>query len=114
MDDDIVGSQQKQRPEEGIPEGEPLPLHRDTTISVGRGRRENTGGGDLESSLFTCEQIKRDQFSRYYFSAETVTVKTLGETQRGRGWSAPPLSKGWGGYCTLSVEVEVETEAVLS
>jgi len=27
-----IGSQQKQSPEEGIPEGGPIPLHRDTTI----------------------------------------------------------------------------------
>jgi len=30
-DDDVVGGQQKQSPEEGIPEGGPIPLHRDTT-----------------------------------------------------------------------------------
>jgi len=34
MDDDVVGGQQKQSPEEGIPEGGPIPLHRDTTISI--------------------------------------------------------------------------------
>jgi len=27
-----IGSQQKQSPEKGIPEGGPIPLHRDTTI----------------------------------------------------------------------------------
>ena len=32
LDDDVVGGQQKQSPEEGIPEGGPIPLHRDTTI----------------------------------------------------------------------------------
>ena len=32
LDDDVVGSQQKNSPEEGIPEGGPIPLHRDTTI----------------------------------------------------------------------------------
>jgi len=31
LDDDVVGGQQKQSPEEGIPEGGPIPLHRDTT-----------------------------------------------------------------------------------
>ena len=30
MADDVVGGQQKQSPEEGIPEGGPIPLHRDT------------------------------------------------------------------------------------
>jgi len=34
LDDDLVGSQQKQSPEEGIPEGGPIPLHRDTTILI--------------------------------------------------------------------------------
>jgi len=29
-----IGSQQKQSPEEGIPEGGPIPLHRDTTINL--------------------------------------------------------------------------------
>jgi len=33
-EDDVVGGQQKQSPEEGIPEGGPIPLHRDTTIYV--------------------------------------------------------------------------------
>jgi len=28
------GSQQKQNPEEGIPEGGPIPLHRDTTVPI--------------------------------------------------------------------------------
>jgi len=32
LDDGVVGGQQKQSPEEGIPEGGPIPLHRDTTI----------------------------------------------------------------------------------
>jgi len=30
LDDDVVGGQQKQSPEEGLPEGGPIPLHRDT------------------------------------------------------------------------------------
>jgi len=34
LDDDVVGGQQKQSPEEGIPEGGPIPLHRDTTIYI--------------------------------------------------------------------------------
>jgi len=37
LDDDVVGGQQKQNPEEGILEGGPIPLHRDTTISRERG-----------------------------------------------------------------------------
>ena len=32
LDDNVVGGQQKQSPGEGIPEGGPIPLHRDTTI----------------------------------------------------------------------------------
>jgi len=39
LDDDAVGGQQKQSPEEGIPEGGPIPLHQDTTISDSRTRR---------------------------------------------------------------------------
>jgi len=31
LDDDVVGGQQTQSPEEGIPEGGSIPLHRDTT-----------------------------------------------------------------------------------
>jgi len=37
-DDDVVGGQQKQSPEEGIPEGGPIPLHRDTTIKATAGK----------------------------------------------------------------------------
>ena len=47
LDDDLVGGQQKQSPEEGIPEGGPIPLHRDTTrIKDGQKYRLGVGGGD--------------------------------------------------------------------
>ena len=32
LDDDVVGGQQKQSYKEVIPEGGPIPLHRDTTM----------------------------------------------------------------------------------
>jgi len=43
LDDDVVGSQQKQSPEVGISKGGPIPLQRDITISDS-GDREGSAG----------------------------------------------------------------------
>jgi len=55
-----IGSQQKQSPEEGIPEGGPIPLHRDTTRSNGLDDVEEADLLSLDSLLrrITTSKIK--------------------------------------------------------
>jgi len=50
-----IGSQQKQSPEEGITEGGPIPLHRDTTIY------KHTEKEGVTHSLYGCFRASRNR-----------------------------------------------------
>ena len=62
MDGEEFGSQQTQSPEEGIPEGGPIPLHRDTTNSERIPRIwRNTGGAGVRIAKLDSSIIKSSQ-----------------------------------------------------
>jgi len=50
LDAEEFGTQQKQSPEEGIPEGRPITLHRDTTITVTSSDTRTQGAETVQSS----------------------------------------------------------------